>query len=97
MAITAEFFTVQESDRIRGDAIKMLDQAIKELWRHRKKASMVAQSRVYMAIGSLAKIRDAILTNTELDEIYRMLEDSEDAVKDAETTRKAMLRRPTKP
>jgi hypothetical protein len=84
----ARFFTSDEGHKMREHAIKQLDMAIEELWRERKKMSMVAQSRVYTAIGYLARARDEILTNTEVSDILQSIEEARERAKKAEEGRR---------
>ena len=84
----AEFFTSDETEGMRRQAIKQLDQAIEELWRERRKFETVSRTRIYLAIGSLARVRDAILTDYELSEIHGMLEKDWEEVKKIEEENK---------
>jgi hypothetical protein len=80
----AQFFTSDETEGMRSQAIKQLDQAIEELWRGRRKFETMARTRIYLAIGSLARVREAILTNHELSEIHEILEQHWEEVKQIE-------------
>jgi hypothetical protein len=90
----AQFFTSDETEGMRRQAIKQLDQAIEELWRERRKFETASRTRIYLAIGSLARVRDAILTDYELSEIHAMLEqDCEEVEKIEENKRTEKTRK----
>ena len=73
--LQAQFFTAEETRKIRETAVRKLDAAIEEVWKERKNESFIDQSLVYHRIGLLAKIRDDILTNAELSDIHEGIEE----------------------
>jgi len=87
--LKAQFFTATESDKLRRAAVSKLRLSIEELWASRKDESMASRAKTYIAIGLLARVMDAIVTNAEVAEIHGRLEEAEAAVSEVEATRQS--------